>query len=88
MLPAARLSFPKEAPGMNASARMNRQAKRPSEIYSEGLQAYACGMSADCNPYRAGSHEFAAWDQGWRSDAESPEDFGPETMPSIAAPTG
>ena len=73
---------------MNASARMNRQAKRPSEIYSEGLQAHACGMSADCNPYRAGSHEFAAWDQGWRSDAESPEDFGPETMPSIAAPTG
>jgi hypothetical protein len=45
-------------------------------------------MSADCNPYRAGSHEFAAWDQGWRSDAESPEDFGPQTMLSVAAPTG
>jgi hypothetical protein len=45
-------------------------------------------MSADCNPYRTGTHEYAAWDQGWRSDAESPEDFGPQTMLSVAAPTG
>jgi hypothetical protein len=70
---------------MNANARMNTAGKRPSEIYSEGLQAYACGMSADRNPYRTGSREFAAWDQGWRSDAESAEDFGAETMSPVAA---
>jgi ribosome modulation factor len=73
---------------MNANARMNTAGKRPSEIYSEGLQAYACGMSADCNPYRTGSHEYAAWDQGWRSDVESAEDCGAETMSPVAAPTG
>jgi hypothetical protein len=73
---------------MHANARMNSEGKRPSEIYSEGLQAHACGTSADCNPYRTGSHEFAAWDQGWRSDAESAEDFGAETMPPVAARTG
>jgi ribosome modulation factor len=67
---------------MNANAKID-QGKRPSEIYSEGLQAHASGMKADANPYRAGSHESSAWDQGWRSDAEAPEN-----IPPVGASTG
>jgi hypothetical protein len=73
---------------MNANAKMNATAKRPSEIYSEGLQAHANDISRDANPYRAGSQDHGAWDQGWRSEAESPEDFAPEQLPPVEAPTG
>jgi hypothetical protein len=86
MLPAARRLFTKGGAGMKANARMNTKGKRPSEIYSEGLQAHWSGMAADANPYRGGSHEFAAWDQGWRSDAESPGDCASENIPPVEAP--
>ena len=72
---------------MNANAKID-QGKRPSEIYSEGLQAHATGLTADSNPYRAGSHESSAWDQGWRSNAEPLADCAPENIPPVAAATG
>ena len=73
---------------MNANAKMNAPEKQPSEIYSEGLQAHSTGMAADDNPYRTGSHEYAAWDQGWRSEADSPGDGAPEDIRPVSAPTG
>ena len=73
---------------MNANATMYAPEKRPSEIYSEGLQAHWAGMAVDANPYRIGSHEYAAWDQGWRSDAESSGDGSPQNVPPVSAPTG
>jgi hypothetical protein len=72
---------------MNANAKID-QEKRPSEIYSEGLQAHANGMAPHANPYRAGSHGSSAWDQGWRSDAESAGECAPENVPPVEAPTG
>jgi ribosome modulation factor len=71
---------------MNANAKID-QGKRPSEIYSEGLQAHANGMKTDANPYRAGSQESSAWDQGWRSDV-APQDCAPEDIPPVSAPSG
>lgn len=63
---------PKPKPNKNRMTLENDTKKPPhKDPFAEGADAALLGMSETCNPYKWGSDDEAAWNDGYNSIEES-----------------